>query len=125
MSECLYRDIKYEDILSNGWANRIKTLDKAFTLRFVLGTSKLRKLLSVVTNIATVDAPGYVYPYIPIERRAHCIILYVMRPLRSYKGKLYIHIGVGFVVARSTTLGNAKASKRGTGNRLVHAFFVS
>ena len=33
-----------------------------------------------------------------------------------------IHIGVGFDVARSTTLGNAKASKCGTGDRLVHAF---
>ena len=65
MSECLYRDIKYEDILSNGWVNRIETFEKAFTIRFVLGTSKLRKLLSVVMNLATVDAPGYVYSYPP------------------------------------------------------------
>ena len=35
-----------------------------------------------------------------------------------------IHIGVGFDVARSTTLGNAKASKCGTGDRLVHAFCI-
>ena len=30
-----------------------------------------------------------------------------------------IHIGVGFDVARSTTLGNAKASIRGTGNKEI------
>ena len=29
----------------------------------------------------------------------------------------HIHIGVGFCVARSTMVGNAKASVRGTGNR--------
>ena len=33
-----------------------------------------------------------------------------------YRGMLY-HIGVGFDVARSSVPGNAKASKRGTGNR--------
>ena len=36
-----------------------------------------------------------------------------------------IHIGVGFCVARSTELGNAKASQRGTGDGMdSHAFFV-
>ena len=29
----------------------------------------------------------------------------------------HIHIGVGFCVARSTVMGNAKASMRGTSNR--------
>ena len=36
-----------------------------------------------------------------------------------------IHTGVGFCVARSNDMGNAKASKCGTGDELrSHAFFV-
>ena len=36
----------------------------------------------------------------------------------------FIHIGVGFCVARSTEMGNAKASSSGTGNgKDSHAFF--
>ena len=36
----------------------------------------------------------------------------------------YIHFGVGFGVARSTILSNAKDSVRGTDNRQFYAFFV-
>jgi hypothetical protein len=37
-----------------------------------------------------------------------------------------LHIGVGFCVARSTMVGNAKASECGTGNSTdSHAFFMS
>ena len=37
----------------------------------------------------------------------------------------HIHIGVGFCVARSTMVGNAKASVRGTSNRYrLPRFFV-
>jgi hypothetical protein len=36
---------------------------------------------------------------------------------------LMLHIGVGFVVARSTEMGNAKASKGGTSDKYdSHAF---
>jgi len=34
----------------------------------------------------------------------------------------YIHIGVGSNVVCSTVIGNARASIRGTDNRMVHAF---
>jgi len=36
----------------------------------------------------------------------------------------YIHIGVGFSVARSTISGNARASKCGTGDRTVPTLFL-
>lgn len=60
---------------------------------------------------------GCVYPH-PFTGMAYCVMQCV---LYLYRDKC-IHIGVGFDVARSTTLGNAKASKRGTSDRLVHAF---
>ena len=64
---------------------------------------------------ATVDAHGYVLckPFL-----CPCIML-------RTKG-WYIHIGVGFGVARSGKMGNAKASKSGTGKQygLPRSFYI-
>ena len=49
----------------------------------------------------------------PFTGMAYCVKAIGLYPY----GEKCIHIGVGFDVARSTTLGNAKASIRGTGNR--------
>ena len=43
-------------------------------------------------------------------------LVYLRVSVRCAVG-VYIHIGVGFCVARSTVPGNAKASMCGTGNR--------
>ena len=51
---------------------------------------------------------------------AYCVMQYVLYP---YRDKC-THIGVGFDVARSTILGNAKASKCGTGNKEIPRFSV-
>ena len=44
--------------------------------------------------------------------------------LYCVRDKVYFHIGVGFDVARSSIPGNARAFRRGTGNRMFHAFFA-
>ena len=86
---------------------------KAFTWRFVLDAGKLRNFHNSVRNEATVDVHGCVTP------RQRYALFY-----RVYQ-RFGIHIGVGFCVARSTELGNAKASQRGTGDGMdSHAFFV-
>ena len=86
---------------------------KAFTWRFVLDAGKLRNFHNSVKNEATVDVHGCVTP------RQRYALFY-----RVYQ-RFGIHIGVGFCVARSTELGNAKASQRGTGDGMdSHAFFV-
>ena len=77
---------------------------KAFTWRFVLDAGKLRNFHNSVRNEATVDVHGCVTP------RQRYALFY-----RVYQ-RFGIHIGVGFCVARSTELGNAKASECGTGD---------
>ena len=62
---------------------------------------------------ATVDALGMCNNHIPLLVWVYCILQYA----KYWYREKCIHIGVGFDVARSTTLGNAKASIRGTGNR--------
>ena len=62
---------------------------------------------------------------------SRCPWVYFMQPSLAYAAwycvqcrRICIH-GVGFCVARSTVPGNAKASKRGTGDgQSSHAFFV-
>ena len=81
-------------------------IKKAFTWRFVLDTLKSRKFPSLVKNIATVDVYGCILygPHwrLPLWHCAQC-------------RRIYIH-GVGFCVARSIRLGNARASECGTGD---------
>ena len=48
---------------------------------------------------------GYVYIF----------LVYLVKQIGVHR--VLIHIGVGFCVARSATMGNAKASMRGTSNR--------
>jgi hypothetical protein len=57
------------------------------------------------------------------------MVVYLWKGLRSLGGvyafRWFYHIGVGFCVARSTEMGSAKASNRGTGDGTdSHAFFV-
>lgn len=76
-----------------------------------IGTSQLS---SIVTDIATVDALGMCIYISPLS---------IMHKNDLQTGRMCYHIGVGFDVARSTILGNAKASKRGTGNGYVPTLF--
>ena len=79
-----------------------------------------RKFKSIVMNMATVDAHGMI---LYIFRHCLCACPYGQVQTDG-AGIVYIHRR-GFRVARSTILGNARASKRGTGNRYgSHAFFV-
>ena len=94
---------------------------KAFTRRFVLDTSESRKFFTVVKDKATVDAYGYVFADILClclscsARWVWCIVWIV-----------YMHISVGFCVARSDWVGNAKALIWGTGNGYrLPRFFIS
>ena len=72
---------------------------KAFIRRFVFWLYRTSQLLNPVKNKATVDALWV------------CFIstLGVSARFCAAEREVYIHIGVGFCVARSTGLGNAKA----------------
>ena len=77
---------------------------------WLLGTSQTPNIQS--TNIATVDAHWVCY--MPARGA----------PQRAPRGSFtYIHIGVGFCVARSGCMGNAKASKSGTATIQTPALF--
>ena len=67
---------------------------------------------------ATVDALGMCFSHIPLLVWVYCILQYA----KYWYREKCIHIGVGFDVARSTILGNAKASISGTSNEEIPRF---
>ena len=69
-------------------------------------------------SIATVDAPGCVV----LTSLYGYGLLRLAMSLISVLGEVYIYIGVGFDVARSTIQGNAKASVRGTSDEEIPRF---
>ena len=75
----------------------------------------------VVLNLATVDVHGCDYITTLI---VHC--LHILRfdkcKYCSVQDGVYFHIGVGSNVVCSTTIGNARASIRGTDDGSSHAF---
>ena len=96
---------------------------KAFTWRFVLDASKLRNFQVWSWTLQRWMLSGCVLPH-PFYWydlwRLICMVLPCC--VVSVEGEMCIHIGVGFEVARSTILGSAKASKRGTGNKEIPRF---
>lgn len=76
----------------------------------------------VVWNLATVDVPGVtcITPLMYFDSMG-CVYTFYAR-----KGHHVVsyHIGVGSNVVCSTTIGNARASECGTGNRQFPRFFV-
>ena len=72
----------------------------------------------IVMSNATVDALGMCFSHIPL---LVWLLLRQVISLISVWGKC-THIGVGFDVARSTILGNAKASISGTSNEEIPRF---
>ncbi len=78
---------------------------KGVYLTLILGGRKLRNFLITVKNTATVDAHGDVNS---------AIVLLASLQARLYG---YLHTCVGFGVACSTVIGNAKASDCGTSNK--------
>lgn len=98
---------------TDGWWDKVSRHNiKAFTWRSVLDESKLRNFQYSLEH-CNGRCPRDVFISHPFIGMAYCFWRWV---LYLYREK-YIHIGVGFDVARSTVLGNAKASIRGTGNR--------
>ena len=94
---------------------------KAFTRRFVLDTSESRKFFTVVKDKATVDAYGYVL-------QTYCACAYRVVP--DGYGVLYgLYICISAWASAllvQTTVGNARASRCGTGNRYrLPRFFIS
>lgn len=77
---------------------------------WLLGTSQTPNIQS--TNIATVDAHWVCY----MPARG-------VRLRTPHGSSTYIHIGMGFCVARSGCMGNAKASKSGTATIQTPALF--
>ena len=84
----------------------------------------------VVLDIATVDAPGVIYiaasgvscrPELFVF--GHTGILIFLGEVHRAR-LVYIHIGVGSDVVCSTTMGNARASIRGTDNKTTHVFVI-
>lgn len=77
----------------------------------------------MVMDIATVDALGMCIAH-PFYWYDLWRLIYMVLPccVVSVEGEMCIHISVGFEVARSTILGSAKASKRGTGNKEIPRF---
>ena len=90
---------------------------KAFTRRSVLDGLESRKLPIVVMNMATVDDPGMI---VCIARIVSCRQL----QQEGFPASSIYHIGVGSRVARSTTMGNARASVRGTSNSRSPTLFL-
>lgn len=77
--------------------------------------SETSQLSTTVKDEATVDA---------LWMCVHLARSMLYRQIGYPLGEIY-HIGVGFYVARSTVVGNAKASDRWTGDgTAVHAFFM-
>ncbi len=92
--------------------NKRRLLDALFETDRNLANS-----LIVVLNLATVDAPGVIYPSVWFIASHHCTLLGAMC-LCIYAPRGYdYHIGVGSDVVCSTTIGNARASISGTDNR--------
>lgn len=94
---------------------------KAFTRRFVLDTSESRKFFTVVKDKATVDAYGYVL-------QTYCACAYRVVP--DGYGVLYgLYICISAWASAllvQTTVGNARASRCGTGNGYrLPRFFIS
>lgn len=88
--------------------------------RFVLDVWKLRNFHGTIKNEATVDVR-----WICCTRQPHLYPFSISTGvLKDKVCSCHTHIGVGFCVARSIVLGNAKASKRGTSDTLPR-FFVS
>ena len=90
---------------------------KAFTRRSVLDGLESRKLPIVVMNMATVDDPGMIVCIVRIVSCRHWL-------QEGFPASSIYHIGVGSRVARSTTMGNARASVRGTGNSRSPTLFL-
>ena len=88
-------------------------MEKAFIIRFVRVTSEPRKFQSTDVNKATIDAHEGMILFVP-----PCLIF-------GYRGigMFIYHIGVRSRVARSSVLGNPRASKCGTSDDTdSHAF---
>ena len=94
---------------------------KAFTRRFVLDTSESRKFFTVVKDKATVDAYGYV-----LQTYSACAYRVVPDGYGVLYG-LYICISAwASALLVQTTVGNARASRCGTGNGYrLPRFFIS
>lgn len=73
----------------------------------------------VVSNLATVDVHGCDYITAWDVRCQHLLCLDKSKFVHH---GVYFHIGVGSNVVCSTTIGNARASIRGTDDRSSHAF---
>ena len=93
---------------ADGWERRCD-IRKAFTRRSVLDGLESRKLPIVVMNMATVDDPGMIVCIARIVSCCHWL-------QEGFPASSIYHIGVGSRVARSTAMGNARASVRGTSN---------
>ena len=111
-------------VRSGHWVgNIVQDILKAFTLRCVWDASESCKHYDIIVlNLATVDAQGVIISFL----RRPC--KHVLCPLGRNewfimvsKWEVVIHIGVGSDVVCSTTIGNARASMRGTDNRRFHA----
>ena len=83
-------------------------------MTLVLDESKLRNFQYSLEHCNGRCPRDVIYSH-PFTGMAHCAMQGVLYPY----WERCIHIGVGFDVARSTTLGSAKASIRGTGNREI------
>ena len=90
---------------------------KAFTRRSVLDGLESRKLPIVVMNMATVDDPGMIVCIVRIVSCRHWL-------QEGFPASSIYHIGVGSRVARSTTMGNARASVRRTSNSRSPTLFL-
>ena len=94
-----------------------------YSKRFVLDESKLRNFQVQSTNIATVDVLGmciYAHPLLLIWHLANVYVSNI-----GIGGWCAFTYRRGPCVARSTVLGNAKASIRRTSNENgSHAFFI-
>ena len=83
-------------------------------MTLVLDESKLRNFQYSLEHVSSRCPRDVIYSH-PFTGMAHCAMQGVLYPY----WERCIHIGVGFDVARSTVLGIAKASIRGTGNREI------
>ena len=88
---------------------------KAFTRNALFLTNRNFATFRCCHGLCNGRCPRDVIYSHPFTGMAHCAMQGVLYPY----WERCIHIGVGFDVARSTTLGSAKASIRGTGNREI------
>ena len=86
-------------------------------LTLCLRQSGISQIHSIkVLNLATVDAPGVIYPSAWFIDNHYCAILGAIGSCVYVPCGYGYHIGVGSDVVCSTLIGSGRASVRGTGN---------